>query len=562
MNFNENRFEEASATYKSNLISESASNFDLKYSEKYPELLELFSSDDQKDQMRAALTVKMMDQTQEYLDDIGDLNEAVTQNSLGRLNRKVLDVVRIFYPQIIAHELVDIQTLPGQTGDIFTVMPRYGNTQGLNFVDGDGNPVTTPEIFKHFVPQNSNQNYSVQGEGTGGGSSYQDVTTTNPARHSLSYANLTAAASYGVNPGATGGTSRRPTGGDTNYLPIRPGSYTLTVTGGTGAGTYSDNGSGALTSSVSGYTYGFVNYETGELRLTWGSARTASTSVEAVYNTVGFREMDSDMANMAVNANTLPRRVELNIIHKNVKAQMYPLQVDYTVSASLAAKAHLGVNINDVVVELASHYIKWERDNLLTYAIRQNVYFPTNAQVLAGYGTGGIPEGSVGFHAGDFLPNTRTVAPNVREIPRRKRFGDFEITIDEAEATIQRRMGRGRVDWVLCGNNVANVIRRTASFRPQAVSAPIGTHVIGTLRDGTITVIKDIHMNKNNFVCGYRGYMAGDAAIILAEWVPLYFTPMYQSATFTTSHGMMSAYDLVLNNEQYLVGGTISNYSS
>ena len=536
--------------YKDVLIRESAATFDSEYSKKYPLLGELFAEEDQKEQMRAALTIKMVEQTKAYMDRMSEINEAVTQQSLGRLNRKVLDVVRIFYPNLIAHELVDIQTLPGQTGDVFTVRPRFGKTDGLTWVDADGAEVDTPEIFKHRVKDGDLPSYTVQGEGTGGGDRDQI--------HNLTYAVSAATASYGVVPGA--GSQVGPSSGDDEYLPILPGSFTLRFGDDGAVLTVSDNGSGALlrvsgTVSDSDYGTGFVNYATGEVYVNRDSGTfAADVAVTATFNSAGWREMDSDMAGGAVNANILPRRVEINIAHQNVKAQMYPLQVDWTVGASLAAKQHLGIDVNDTVAQLAAHYIKWERDALLTYAIRNQTRLPMTAQGTYTAWTG--TAGNV-----DVLFNCQGNATNY-ELSRRNRFADFSITIDEAESMIQRRNGRGRVDWVLVGNNVANVIRRLPDFQERMVDAPIGAHVIGTLRNGRIVVVKDIHMPVNHFVCGYKGYMAGDAAIILAEWIPIYFTPPHQSATLTTSQGIMSAYDLVPNVTDYLIGGAITNYNS
>jgi hypothetical protein len=40
-----------------------------------------------------------------------------------------------------------------------------------------------------------------------------------------------------------------------------------------------------------------------------------------------------------------------------------------------------------------------------------------------------------------------------------------------------------------------------------------------------VPVIKALRViNTNDFVVGFKGYMAGDAAMVLAEWIPIYFT--------------------------------------
>ena len=69
-----------------------------------------------------------------------------------------------------------------------------------------------------------------------------------------------------------------------------------------------------------------------------------------------------------------------------------------------------------------------------------------------------------------------------------------------------------------CGKNVANMMRQTKGFTPAPVIAPIGAHVIGYTRDGTVPIIKDLRVTQpDDYIVGYKGYMAGDAATILAE---------------------------------------------
>jgi hypothetical protein len=76
------------------------------------------------------------------------------------------------------------------------------------------------------------------------------------------------------------------------------------------------------------------------------------------------------------------------------------------------------------------------------------------------------------------------------------------------------------MEWMLCRRNVANLMKQTKGFTPAPVIAPIGAHVIGYTRDGTVPVIKDLRvMDPNQYVLGYKGYMAGDAATI-PTWTP------------------------------------------
>jgi hypothetical protein len=57
--------------------------------------------------------------TRQFFENAKDAwGESTIQTNLGALNPRVLDVVRIFYPNQIATELVDIQSIDGHVGEI------------------------------------------------------------------------------------------------------------------------------------------------------------------------------------------------------------------------------------------------------------------------------------------------------------------------------------------------------------------------------------------------------------------------------------------------------------
>ena len=70
-----------------------------KYSE-WHGIGDLFESNNPKDNWRAAMTMDAVAKTQAFLENARNVyGEATVQTSLGALNPRVLDVVRIFYPQ-------------------------------------------------------------------------------------------------------------------------------------------------------------------------------------------------------------------------------------------------------------------------------------------------------------------------------------------------------------------------------------------------------------------------------------------------------------------------------
>jgi hypothetical protein len=195
--------------------------------------------------------------------------------------------------------------------------------------------------------------------------------------------------------------------------------------------------------------------------------------------------------------------IEFDMSLVPVQAKIHPLKFKYSVPAGLAASAHLAVDVQDTLAELAGQFMKMERDNLGVKMICDNAPHET----------------TLDFNA---TPSTY--------YDRQSLYADIELKLNEAESIIQDKNGRGGVNWVLCGQNAANVFRNTKGFQPAAVVAPIGAHIIGYLRDGTVPVVKALRViDTNKFVVGFKGYMAGDAAMVLAEWIPIYFTPVWQA---------------------------------
>src|SRR5215213_4463565 len=188
------------------------------------------------------------------------------------------------------------------------------------------------------------------------------------------------------------------------------------------------------------------------------------------------------------------------------------MRVKYSVAAGLAASAHLAIDVQDTLAEFAGQFMKSERDNRVIRMIADNAPYLSILDF-------------------DATPS--------QYFDRQSKYADIDLKFNEAEAQIQLANSCGGVSWVIAGANAANIIRQTKGFQPAPVIAPIGAHVIGYLRDGTVPVIKSLGViGTNDYIVGYKGYMAGDAAIILAEWIPIYFTPVWQAPFLQNQQGL------------------------
>lgn len=109
MMFTENKSASA-AFFRENKIKSGARLFDegefwditKKRTRKYSEwhgLGNLFESDNPTDNWKAAVTMIAVEKTRQFIESAKEMyGEATVQTSLGALNPRVLDVVRIFYP--------------------------------------------------------------------------------------------------------------------------------------------------------------------------------------------------------------------------------------------------------------------------------------------------------------------------------------------------------------------------------------------------------------------------------------------------------------------------------
>jgi hypothetical protein len=453
----------------------------------YKGIGKLLESSKEADVYNGSLTLVMLERVRSFMEGMKEMyGESTITANLGALPKRVLDVVRIFYPNQIANELVDIQPIDGEIGSIFTMAPRFSNTFG-GVSAGD-------EIFKQR-PTNSN------------------------------YASEEFVATVGTGDGATTSFSATPVGA---LLPVREGSVIIELYDAVNNLVIDkavDDGNGNIV-GVSIAPGSTINYSTAATVVNYSSAPALGIVVRLTYC------YSAEVSSQNI------RAVEFDIREQAVKAKMHPITFKYSVSAGLAAKAHLAIDVQDTLAQLAAQYIKIERDEKLVKLIASNA---------------------------TAYPSLNFDATPASGYQRNAFYGEIELKLDEAESLVQQTQGRGGVDFVLCGRNAANIFRNVRGFRATPNEAPIGPHVIGTLRDDTVTVVKVINsdvLGANEFVFGYKGYMAGDAATILAEWIPIYFTPTFQDPRFNNEQGVMSMYDLFVNNKGYYVKGKVTNYSA
>lgn len=474
-------------TFEESLIKKGVSIFEQNKMFRKKNLAQMFESGSRQKQVVAARTMETLDKMNLVLENYkAMLGETTAVSNLGALAPRLFDVVGIFYPQIIAHELVDIQQIEAPQGVIYAWKPTYGNSYG-NVNAGDD--------------------------------LYRTVSSTD------SYASEDVFDLLGTADGSTANFTI------SLQAPVRPGSIKISAgsIGGVDNGTATSTTGSIVGTGISGT----INYVTGALDITFTTAPAVGVVLNLEY------QVNTELNTSRINT------VSLQLTTITVKANAHPLKLDYSVESMLTAQSMLATNIGETLAEEAGLKLKKERDERLIRMLRNQAH----------------PETSLNFDA-----------QPTGQYARKDRYAEFEIKIDQARTLIQNRTGRGGVDYIVCGSNVANLVRQCTGFKaePTANLPQVGSHKIGTLKDGTVSVIQqvstlnsaDAPIGVNEFVVGFKGYKFGDSSIILAEFVPLYMTPEFQNPNLRMERGLVSYYHLQPNNRDYLVKGSITNYEA
>jgi len=475
-----------------------------------PKMAAMFESQNKADKYQAAVLTNVLNNTAALYESAGVrglLKEDVTSATsslmpgVASLTPRVVDIVNIFYPQMVAHHIADIQALDRQTGEIFVIKSRYGMT-AAGVAAGD-------IIFEKATD----------------GSYASEWYTYTPA---TAAATVNLALASGGQPFEESGSSI-PTA---NYA-VRAGSLRVFIGGKEIArdfGTGDVIGKGVLNTSSIDYATGAVVLNLDTTYFADAIAASAQVTAQASRDT-------------EINDDTI-RTVEFDILEQPVRAEEHPLMSSYSVASALVANAHMALDVDELISNELAGTIRWERDLAL------------------------IKKVSTAATANAAL--TFDCSANGTNLTLKQRYGAYDVMVSTARGLIQKAMGRGAVDYmIVSATQGLTIVEQIEGFKaaPEA-KKPVGPYLAGTLRDGTISVIAVPYteglnnpLAEDEVIFGFKGYQIGDAGVIVAEWVPLYFTPTFQAPNLKNHKGCLSFYDLFINQPKYLVKGAITNFN-
>lgn len=144
-------------------------------------------------------------------------------------------------------------------------------------------------------------------------------------------------------------------------------------------------------------------------------------------------------------------------------------------------------------------------------------------------------------------------------------YTEHKLSIVDAFVTgsnaIHKATGRGRANWILCGEKVASVVETLPGFVPNPAPSGLtkGAYRCGRL-NGMWDVYKDPFYPDAEFIMGYKGSSFLEAGYVYAPYIPLYTTPTVVLDDFVARKGLATQYGkLAVNSLFYITGmvGTI-----
>lgn len=417
-------------------------------------------------------------------------------NNVAALTPSVLSIVDIFYPNMCLQYIADIQTIDRKTGEIFVLKAKYSDTRA-GVQAGD-------EIFRNLT----DGTYATFLAGT-----YAEQVANNASDQ----INFTLTVTEGVVLG-------------TNNV-IEPGSAKVFKDGELVA---MDNGKGGLFgSALVDAAESKVDYATGAITVKLAEA--GEDNVGTWTATVALDDVNygSDYKD---GAHLIPH-VEFEVGTTTVVAKEHPLVGSVSKASEMILNSHLNLRADEIVKDIMAGLVGQERD----------IIGIQSAFAAARY------EEGLNF-------NTETNGTN---LSMKQRFESFSVNVAQARVAIQNYTKRGGLDFIIVGAQAAAIVPNVEGYQaaPGATKGQVGSYLMGTLDNGEVAVIFAVGgiIPDDAIVFGFKGFQTGDSALVVAEFVPLYFTPLFQAPHLVNSQGCLSMYDAFVNNKDYLVKAKVVN---
>lgn len=316
------------------------------------------------------------------------------------------------------------------------------------------------------------------------------------------------------------------TTGTLAYLPVLPGSVTVTYTLSGTATSLVDDGAGTLLTGA-GASAGTINYSTGVVTLSSSISLSAGDSVKATYQydneTIGPNAAGAYGAQMG--------KGQLILDEFNLVAEAHELASYWSGYAAFAAQKEYGASIDDMAKEAAFGEIIAEINTDIFAELK------TYASYLPAYNWDASPvmSGSVVPH--DYL-------------------NMFKLKLGTAASSVYQRTNLARPNKLVVGSIVAEYIKMLDGFRGDRTDDTVGPYKLGTI-DGQFDVYVNPQYDPIEWVMACKSTDIRRCSALFGEYMPLTETAPIVLADQTVQQGYATMYAKKVVNPATVVTGKI-----
>ena len=295
-------------------------------------------------------------------------------------------------------------------------------------------------------------------------------------------------------------------GASLDYVPILPGTVTITDSN----GTYVDNGTGKFNNVATGAELGTINYATGAV----SGLNLTDATANYEYNNEQVPDLKVPEINMSL--------AQIPIFAKSRKLAAY-----WGFDAAYDLRQQYGTEILDVMSAQAAGEIAHEIDTEIVMKLVQ------------------------GASAGPELTWSKVAPVGVSVTDH---YDSFWVRITEGAKIIFNATQRVQPNFIVCGSNVSAVIECMRNFDGTGATDAVGPHFFGTLGGRYKCYVVPL-LDPDVFVLGYKGTNFLETGFVYAPYMPVLSTDILMPADFRGQQGYATSYGTkMLNGKMYLRG--------
>lgn len=431
-----------------------------------------FTPSGQADYVKAIAAMLMENQSKSLL----RMDEETRASSVGPFMKYVFPIIRRAALRLVATQIASVQPMTGPIGGIAFYKPKYANDKG-QITAGD-------EINKKFNRWYSSNFVDGENIGTGDGATV------------VFSANL-------------------------NWPRVTSGTATLKVNGvaagtDTGAGTFAPVAGGPLVGGASA-----INYTTGALLITFGTAPAAAEAVTVEY------KFDNEL-------NSRIPQVQLDITLQEIRAKSRKLTSLSSVEASDDLRALWGRDIDQDLVATMADQLATEIDREL---------------VQAAFGA---------VEPNAILNWDRAAAAGVGDA---EHLQSLVIRLSEASQIIHQRTQRSGANWIITSTHIGALLKTIPGF--QAVDDGHiyqGGIVKGGVLNNEFMVYIDPIFPQNEILLGYQGPSILDTGLVYSPYIPMEITPNFvDPSDWSMRRSIRTRYQISLIRNEFFSKVVVDN---